>query len=216
MAPIVLLTIPGRRDPPRCVNSHDLFLDKPFHALGFGDVMNTWPVKPFETVTVLKGYANKRDWTWLDNAAEEVLCVTTPFPLSIVIFTQTHKQQHTHKFPHTHAHTTLTARESKHYPCTLTVIRKSGEVMSWYATERCNVVIFRGRTQNKYYTVYTRHFETSQVHLTISPSGGAKINSSFFIPRTSVTHAWTVFWVFSVSRTEGLKHISVELSVSGF
>ena len=66
VAPIALLTIPGRRDPLHCVSSQDFFLadSREFFlarvgAWEKGGVKNIWPVKPFETVMVIKGYTNK-------------------------------------------------------------------------------------------------------------------------------------------------------------
>jgi len=66
MAPIALLTIPGRRDPLLCVSSQDFFLDNSrefflalVEAWVKGGVIHSLPVKPFETVMVIKGYTNK-------------------------------------------------------------------------------------------------------------------------------------------------------------
>ena len=66
VAPIAHLTIPGRRDPLHCVSSQDFFLadSREFFlarvgAWVKGGVTNIWPVKPFETVMVIKGYTNK-------------------------------------------------------------------------------------------------------------------------------------------------------------
>ena len=56
VAPIALLTIPGRRDLLLCVSSQDFFR---VGAWVKGGVTNIWPVKPFETVMVIKGYINK-------------------------------------------------------------------------------------------------------------------------------------------------------------
>ena len=73
IAPIALLTIAGRRDPLLSVSSQDFFLadlrDFLLALLGAwvkGGVINTWPVKHFETVMVIKGYPKKNDfepWT---------------------------------------------------------------------------------------------------------------------------------------------------------
>ena len=60
MAPIALLIIPGRRDPSLCVPSQG-FLKK---ICIFFKSLALWLVKPFETVTVIKGYTNKIDLTW--------------------------------------------------------------------------------------------------------------------------------------------------------
>ena len=66
MAPIALLTITGRRDPLLCVSPLDFFLAdlrEFFLALVGaevkGGVIDIWPVKPFETVIVIKGNTNK-------------------------------------------------------------------------------------------------------------------------------------------------------------
>ena len=66
VAPIALLTIPGRRDPLLCVSSQDFFhadfkgvISCPCGGMGKGVVINIWPVKPFEAVMVIKGYTNK-------------------------------------------------------------------------------------------------------------------------------------------------------------
>ena len=66
VAPIALLTIPGKRDPLQGVSSQDFFLAdlREFFlahvgAWVKGGVTNIWPVKPFETVMVIKGYTNK-------------------------------------------------------------------------------------------------------------------------------------------------------------
>ena len=60
MAPIALLTPPGRRDPPLCVPSQDFFLANegslflPSGGPGSGGgVINKRPVKPFDTVPVI-------------------------------------------------------------------------------------------------------------------------------------------------------------------
>jgi hypothetical protein len=65
VAPIALLTSPGRRDPLQRVSSQDFFLADfkrvfscPCGGRGKGGVANIWPVKPFETVMVNKGYTN--------------------------------------------------------------------------------------------------------------------------------------------------------------
>ena len=61
-APIALLIIPGRRDPPLCVAPPDFFLANEgiFFFLshggkGQGGAINIWPVKALETVPVIKG-----------------------------------------------------------------------------------------------------------------------------------------------------------------
>ena len=62
MAPIALLIIPGRRDPSLCVPPQDFFLVNYFLALSGARVrggdINIMPVKPSETVPVIKGYTN--------------------------------------------------------------------------------------------------------------------------------------------------------------
>ena len=62
----MVVTIPGRRDPLHCVSSQNFFLadSREFFlarvgAWVKGGVTNIWPVKPFETVMVIKGYTNK-------------------------------------------------------------------------------------------------------------------------------------------------------------
>ena len=66
MAAIALLNIPGSRAPPLCVPSPDFFLANKgsfFCPLGSrvrgGGVINIWSVKPFETLSDIKGYKNK-------------------------------------------------------------------------------------------------------------------------------------------------------------
>ena len=60
MAPIALLTIPGCRHHP-C----------PLRGLGLRGIINIniRPIKPFETVTVIKGYTNRIDLTLLCRVA---------------------------------------------------------------------------------------------------------------------------------------------------
>ena len=59
----ITLTVPGRRYPKLCPPSQDVFHDigGPLIVLGgygeWGEI-NVWPVKPFGTVTVIKGYTN--------------------------------------------------------------------------------------------------------------------------------------------------------------
>ena len=52
IAPIALLTISGRRDHLLCVWEFFLALVGPWVK---GGVINIWPVKPFETVVVIRG-----------------------------------------------------------------------------------------------------------------------------------------------------------------
>ena len=73
VAPIAFLTIPGKRDSPP-----HTFLPKissllikgvfscPCGGLGQGVFINIWPVKPFETVIVIKGYTNKIELNWIE------------------------------------------------------------------------------------------------------------------------------------------------------
>ena len=64
MAPDAILTIPGRRNPQLCVPSEDTSMviqgvsPGPRGGLCLAVVFNIWPVKPFETVTGIKGYTN--------------------------------------------------------------------------------------------------------------------------------------------------------------
>jgi hypothetical protein len=66
MTPIALLMIPGWRDPRFCVPSQEFYLAYyiylfflPSGGLESEEVINIWPVKPFETAPVIKGYTNK-------------------------------------------------------------------------------------------------------------------------------------------------------------
>ena len=64
MAPITLLTIPGRSDPSLCLPSQGFLPDNEAslswlgEGLGLGGSRLFWPVKPFETLPVIKGYTN--------------------------------------------------------------------------------------------------------------------------------------------------------------
>ena len=64
MTAIALLVIPGSRDPPACVPPLDFFLANegssflPSWELGSGGVIHIRPVRPFETVPMIKGDTN--------------------------------------------------------------------------------------------------------------------------------------------------------------
>ena len=60
---------PWKEGSPTLLPSQGFFLiiqgvfSCPPGGLGLGGVVNVWPVKPFETVTVIKGCTNKMDLT---------------------------------------------------------------------------------------------------------------------------------------------------------
>ena len=51
---------PWKEGPPTLPDNQGSFF-LPLRGLGLGGVVNVWPVKPFETVTLIKGCTNKMD-----------------------------------------------------------------------------------------------------------------------------------------------------------
>ena len=71
MAAVALLTVPGRRDPSLSLCSlsrvlpgslREFFLD--LWGARVRACYNVWPVKPFETVTVIKSHTDNIHLTW--------------------------------------------------------------------------------------------------------------------------------------------------------
>ena len=83
--PVALLTFPGRRDPESAflLKIYSLLIKGviywPFESYCQGGAINIWPVEPFETVPVIKGYTNKIELNW---TSPMLVC---PAPLSFSI-----------------------------------------------------------------------------------------------------------------------------------